>query len=127
LLSDEITDIEINDESGEVFFMTPMGITSFRSTATISEADFNKVKIFPNPVTNHFNGLVGISGLATDATVKITDVSGKLVWQTIANGGTATWDVRDYNGRRAATGMYLVLSTSQDGSESIVGKIAVVD
>jgi ligand-binding sensor domain-containing protein len=127
LLSDEITDIEINDESGEVFFMTPMGITSFRSTATISEADFNKVKIFPNPVTNHFNGLVGISGLATDATVKITDVSGKLVWQTIASGGTATWDVRDYNGRRAATGMYLVLSTSQDGSESIVGKIAVVD
>lgn len=127
LLSDKIIDVEINSQSGEVFFMTDMGMTSFRSTATTSEASFNTVKIFPNPVTADFNGLVGISGLATDATVKITDVSGKLVWQTMANGGSATWNVRDYNGKRAASGMYLIFSTAQDGSESVVGKIAVVD
>jgi hypothetical protein len=59
--------------------------------------------------------------------VKITDISGKLMWQSQANGGTATWNVRDYTGRRAATGMYLVFSITQDGSESMVGKIAVVD
>lgn len=127
LLSDKIIDIEINGQSGEVFFMTDAGIISFRSDATGSDFSFHQVKIFPNPVTAQFNGQVGISGLAMDAFVKITDVSGKLIWQTQANGGTATWNVRDYNGRRAATGMYLVLSTKQDGSESVVGKIAVVD
>lgn len=127
LLSDKIVDMEINSQSGEVFFITDAGIVSFRSDATASDAAFHNVKIFPNPVTAEFNGQVGISGLATDAFIKITDVSGKLIWQSQANGGTATWNVRDYNGRRAATGMYLVFATSIDGSESVVGKIAVVD
>jgi hypothetical protein len=65
--------------------------------------------------------------LATNATVKITDISGKLIWQTQANGGTATWNVRDYTGRRAATGVYLVFAATSDGVESVVGKIAVVE
>ena len=127
LLSDKIVDLEINNQSGEIFFITDAGIVSFRSGATASDAAFHNVKIFPNPVTAEFNGQVGISGLSTDSFVKITDVSGKLIWQTQANGGTATWNVRDYNGRRASPGMYLVFSTTQDGSESMVGKIAVVD
>jgi hypothetical protein len=127
LLSDKIVDMEINNQSGEIFFISDAGIVSFRSDATISDGAFQQVKIFPNPVTADFSGQVGISGLATDAFVKITDISGKLIWQVQANGGTATWNVRDYNGRRAASGMYLVFSTSLDGSESVVGKIAVVD
>lgn len=127
LLSNKIVDMEINSETGEVFFITEGGMASFRSDATASDAAFDKVKIFPNPVTAEFNGLVGISGLATDAFIKITDVSGKLIWQSQANGGTATWNVRDYTGRRAATGMYLVFSTTQDGGESVVGKIAIIN
>ena len=127
LLSNVIRDIVINDQTGEVFFATDKGIVSFRSDATTSSSSFQSVKIFPNPVTSVFTGLVGINGLATDAIVKITDVSGKLIWQTQANGGTATWNVRDYNGNRAQTGVYLVFAATQDGSESIVGKIAVVD
>lgn len=127
LLSSNIADLEINSKTGELFIMTDAGIASFRSDATQGEAGFDKVKIFPNPVTNQFNGQVGISGLVTDAIVKITDVSGKLVWQSKANGGSAAWNVRDYTGRRAATGMYLVFCISQDGTESMVGKIAVVN
>lgn len=127
LLSDRIVDLEINRYTGELFIMTDAGIASFRSDATQGEPAFSKVKIFPNPVTNQFNGYVGISGLVTDAIVKITDVSGKLVWQSKANGGSAAWNVHDYNGRRAATGMYLVFCISQDGTESMVGKIAVVN
>lgn len=127
LLSNVIRDITINDQTGEVFFATDKGIVSFRSDATSSDGSFQSVKIFPNPVTSVFTGLVGINGLATDAIVKITDISGKLIWQTQANGGTATWNVRDYNGNRAQTGIYLVFAATQDGSESVVGKIAVVD
>jgi hypothetical protein len=100
---------------------------SFRGDATESTFRFQTVKIFPNPVTSNFSGTVGITGLATDAMVKITDISGKLIWQTQANGGTATWDARDYNGRRVATGVYLVFCATADGVESAVGKIAVVD
>jgi hypothetical protein len=127
LLSDLVRDVEIVPTTGEVFFATDAGIVSFRSGATSSESSFQTVKIFPNPVTKEFSGLVGISGLATDAIVKITDVSGKLIWQTQANGGTATWNVQDYKGRRAATGIYLVFAATSDGSESVVGKLAVID
>jgi hypothetical protein len=127
LLSDKIVDMEISRQSSEIFFITDTGIVSFRSDATTSDATFKTVKIFPNPVTAEFNGQVGISGLATDANVKITDVSGKLIWQSQANGGTATWNVRDYNGKHAATGMYIVFSATEDGGENAVGKIAVIE
>lgn len=127
MLSNKVVDLEINDETGELFIITDAGIVSFRSDATTGESAFSKIKIFPNPVTNQFNGSVGISGLVTDAIVKITDVSGKLVWQATANGGTTAWNVHDYNGRRAATGIYLVFCITQDGTESMVGKIAVVN
>ncbi|MCK6618084.1 MAG: T9SS type A sorting domain-containing protein [Cyclobacteriaceae bacterium] len=127
LLSDKVNAIEINPLTGEVFFGIDAGIVSYRSDATAGTPSFSKIKIFPNPVTATFTGTVGITGLATDATVKITDVSGRLVWQTQANGSTATWDVRDVSGRRAATGIYLVIAISQDGNESMVGKIAVIN
>jgi ligand-binding sensor domain-containing protein len=127
LLSDIILDIAINQETGEVFFSTDQGLVSFRADATEGNFQFQNITIFPNPVTPEFNGTVGISGLATDAIVKITDIAGKLMWETRANGGTASWNVRDNRGRRASTGVYLVFSTSADGLESVVGKIAVVN
>ncbi|MFZ6009462.1 MAG: two-component regulator propeller domain-containing protein, partial [Bacteroidota bacterium] len=127
LLSDIVKDIAIHGESGEVFFATDKGIISFRGDAVSGTESFQRIKIFPNPVTAAFNGMVGITGLATDATVKITDINGKLVWQTQANGGSAAWNVRDYNGRRATTGIYLVFAASADGTGSEVGKIAIID
>jgi ligand-binding sensor domain-containing protein len=127
LFSNNILDIEINPTTGEVFIATDKGLISYRADATRAEQDFSAIKIFPNPVASDFAGMVGISGLQEDAMVKITDVSGKVIWQTRAQGGTATWNVRDYNGVHARTGIYLVFAASQNGSESVVGKIAVVE
>lgn len=127
LPSNRILDIEIDPATGEVFFATDRGMASFRSNATTGDRSFQTVKIFPNPVTNMFNGEVGISGLAMDAVVKITDMSGRLIRETRANGGSASWDVRDARGRRVDTGIYLVMAVAFDGTESIVGKIAVVN
>ncbi|MEQ8425516.1 MAG: two-component regulator propeller domain-containing protein, partial [Cyclobacteriaceae bacterium] len=127
LLSDVITSIAIDPKSGEVFFATDKGISSFRSTATESKFQFNEVKIFPNPVQADFNGQVAISGLYTDAIVKITDIGGRMVWQTRANGGTAIWDARQLNGSKVGTGVYLVFATAADGSDRHVGKIAIIE
>ncbi|HYG02987.1 MAG TPA: two-component regulator propeller domain-containing protein [Chryseosolibacter sp.] len=127
LMSDTIIDIAIDHTSGEVFFSTTKGIVSFRSDGTPGIENPDGVKIFPNPVQGNFAGTVGISGLYSDATVKITDVSGKLVWQSRAEGGTASWNGRDYNGNRPATGVYLVYAVNTDGTQSIVGKIAFIN
>lgn len=127
LLSNIILDIVILPETGEVFFATDKGIISFRGDATIAQNSFQTVEVFPNPVRPDFTGLVGISGLAENSNVKITDISGKLIFETQANGGTATWDIQDYNGQRAQTGIYLIFSTKIDGSEVLVSKIAVIE
>ena len=127
LPSDNILDITLNDDNGEVFILTDQGLVSYRGTASEGQAGHQSVKIFPNPVSPDFDGLVGIEGLVTDAIVKITTISGTLVRQLEAAGGTAAWDTQDYNGSRVATGIYLVFSASADGSETFVGKIAVIN
>jgi ligand-binding sensor domain-containing protein len=127
LPSNRISNISINHNNGEVFFLTDKGIISYRGTATKASSTHDQVKIYPNPVKRNFSGLVGIDGLPFNANVKITDVSGKLIWETRSQGGSASWNVADYNGTRAASGIYLVFSSTEDGKETFVGKIAVVN
>ena len=126
LPSDTINSITIDNNTGEVFIGTTRGIASFRTDASASVSAFRNVKVFPNPVTPDYQGLIGISGLATDANVKITDVSGRLVREISANGGTASWDGLDLNGFRAQTGVYLIFSSDEEGLESFAGKLAIV-
>jgi hypothetical protein len=61
-----------------------------------------------------------------DSRIKITDISGNLVYETVSDGGMATWDLTTYNGRRIATGVYIVFCSSSDGSHSAVTKILVI-
>jgi len=126
LISDVILDIAVDDQGGEVFLATDRGLVSFRSTATEGFFTHQSVKLFPNPVRQSFDGLVGMQGLVNQATVKVTTISGMLVQELQAEGGTATWDLRAYTGERVQSGVYLVFSASADGSETFVGKIAVV-
>ena len=126
LLSDKIIDIEINDKNGEVFFITDKGIISYRGTATEGNADFSNVTVFPNPATPDYTGLIAINGLVENVDVKITDISGALVFETTAEGGQATWDGNDYNGNRVHTGVYLVFMTDRDGEKTHVAKMVVI-
>ncbi len=127
LPADSIASLAIQGRTGEVFVATSGGLISYRAAATEANPESSTVQIFPNPVRPGFQGLVGISGLSENAVVKITDVSGRLVHETRAQGGTAAWDVRDYRGRRAATGIYLVYATNVEGRKLLVGKMAVIE
>ena len=113
LFDNTINDIVIHPVTGEIYIGTNKGLQSLRGTATEGGTiNSNQVKVFPNPVRPDYDGLIAINGLARDADIKITDVNGQLVYQTKAEGGQAIWDGRDYNGRKAASGVYLVFSTS---------------
>jgi ligand-binding sensor domain-containing protein len=126
LPSNRILDVAVNDRTGEVFVVTDAGVVSYRGSATVTEGKPACAKVFPNPVRTDFTGQVGISGLANNAVVKITDVGGRLVYQTRANGGTLVWNLADYNGRKVQSGVYLVLSSDPDGKNTCISKIAVV-
>ena len=83
--------------------------------------------VFPNPVRPHYAGDIAVTGLANNATVKITDIAGTLVYQTKALGGTAIWNGRDYNGDHVRSGVYLVLSSNPEGGETCISKVAVLE
>jgi hypothetical protein len=127
LLSDKILDISINHQTGVVYIATEAGLVSYRGTATVTEGKPSCATIFPNPVRPGYEGLVGISGLPNNARVKITDSAGHLVYETQAAGGIVAWNTRDIKGRRVKTGVYLVFSSSADGRENCISKVAVVD
>jgi len=129
LFSNYVIDININDTSGEVFFSTEQGIISFKGSAIEGLPEMNKetVMVYPNPVRQDYNGEIAIRGLTEDADVKITDISGKLIFETKALGGQAIWDGVDYTGRKANTGVYLVLAAGTDGIQKVVTKFLMVN
>jgi hypothetical protein len=126
LPSNRIMDIAVNDRTGEVFVATDAGVVAYRGTATVTEGKPECAKVTPNPVRTNFTGEVGVSGLANNAIIKITDVTGKLVYQTRANGGTVTWNLADYNGRKVQSGVYLVLTSDGQGQNGCIAKVAVI-
>lgn len=127
LLSNIILEIGINEKTGEVFFVTEKGIISYMGNATEAKEVHGDVLVYPNPVGPEYTGLIAIKGLVNNAFVKITDIKGQMVYETRANGGTATWNGRNYTGQRTATGVYLVYSTNADGTETNVAKILFVN
>lgn len=123
LLSSDVKKITVDGKTGEVYFATAKGICSFRSTATEGGEKNENVLVFPNPVPTDFKGTIGIRGLVNNAIVKITELDGRLVYQTRALGGQAVWDGRNYKGQRISSGVYLVLVSNDGKKERMATKI----
>jgi hypothetical protein len=126
LFSDSIVSIAVDNITGEVWIGTSKGVLSVRETATSGKESFDSVYSFPNPVREDFMGNVTITSLMRDTEIKITDVSGNLVFKTVSEGGQASWDLTTYNGHRVSTGVYLIFCANGDGSKSCVTKILVI-
>lgn len=134
LFDNEIQSLAIDQQSGEVFIGTGKGILSYQSDAVAATRfHASNILVYPNPVRPEYQGAIAIKGLARDAVVKITDISGKLVYETNARGGQAIWDGRDYTGRRANSGVYLVFSASNpfeigfENPDAAVAKILFIN
>jgi hypothetical protein len=126
LLSNNVKSIAVNQKNGEVFFATDKGAVSFRSTATEGNKDYSGIYAFPNPVKPEYTGDIAIAGLMNNTTVKITDVSGGLVFETESLGGQAIWNGKTINGERVSSGVYTVFCTNEDGTQKAVTKILFI-
>jgi hypothetical protein len=127
MLSNNIQDIAINDKTGEVFFGTDLGIVSYRGTATEPNENFTEVYVYPNPVKEDYEGDIVITGMIGEANIKITDISGNIVYETTSLGGQALWDGRNFDGEKVATGVYLVFCTNEDGGKTYITKLLVIN
>ncbi len=126
LLSNDVKTIAINGKTGEVFFGTAKGISSFRGAATEAEEDKGNVLVFPNPVPPSFSGTIAIKGLPENSVFKIMEANGRLVYQSRSLGGQANWNGRDYRGNIAAPGVYIVMAVSDDRTEKAVARIVFI-
>lgn len=131
LLDNRIIDIAIDGNNGVVYIATDGGIMSVRTDAIDGgKIQSSEVYAFPNPVRPDYDGPIAIRGLARDSNVKITDITGVILYETTSLGGQAIWDGKDLNGQQATTGVYLVFATTgSDGFNSpdaLVTKILVV-
>ncbi|MGL5914175.1 MAG: T9SS type A sorting domain-containing protein, partial [Bacteroidales bacterium] len=126
LPSNNIFSIAVNGATGEVLFATDKGIVGYYSDAIEGRTNFDEAKVYPNPARPNMYE-VTITNLMENASVRITDVSGNLVFFGTANGGTITWDLQSLTGRRVATGVYLIFLADEAAKKGKVLKLLVVN
>jgi len=127
LPSNTIANISVDGVTGDVYISTEYGIMSYRSTATDGGSVNSNVLVFPNPVPSGYKGTIAIRGLVENADVRITDISGQLVYRTVALGGQAVWNGVDYRGHRPQSGVYLIFISNKDGSQTNVSKMVFME
>ncbi len=127
LLSNRVTSIAINPVTGEVYFGTDKGVISYKSTATEGGDSFGNVYAYPNPVREGYQGYIAVKGLLSNAQIRITDISGRLVYTGKAEGGQAVWNGCTMDGKKVRTGVYLVFASNENGSDKVVTKILVIN
>ena len=126
LPSNNVQDIAIDDLSGTVYFATKNVLVAYNGTSTAPRDNLEGVYAFPNPVRPGFMGNVTIDGLTARANVKITDIEGNLVFEDTSEGGSILWDTTAFGKYRVASGVYLVLITTDDALETKVSKIMII-
>jgi len=126
IVNSNIQQMVVNPLNGELFISSSSQFLSYRTDATRAGAFYTDVEVFPNPVRLSADNTVTIRGLAYNNEVMITDIAGNLIHKGKANGGTFSWDLGNYSGFRAKSGVYLVFSINADGTETYQTKFAVL-
>lgn len=126
LPSDMIMDIEIDHQTGEVFFATEEGLVSYISDATGAGVANECHTVYPNPVRETYDGPISVKGLMRNSEVRITDARGNLIFSDVSKGGNAVWDGRNIDGERVATGVYFALITEPESRSTCTTKILVI-
>jgi hypothetical protein len=126
LFSNQVIDIVINAD-GEVFIGTANGIIAYKGTASAPSESYSDVYAYPNPVKDGYDGWIAVKGLMQDSDIKITDINGTLIYSTRSEGGQAVWNGKNFDGKKARPGVYLVFASISDGSETVVTKILIID
>ncbi|MAL17164.1 MAG: hypothetical protein CL670_17050 [Balneola sp.] len=126
LISNNINSITIDDESGEVFIATDLGLVSYFEIPKGPVSKMNELKVFPNPFQYSKHTQIKVEGLSESTRIKVLGVDGIVVNELAAQGGRISWDGYDYNGNRIGTGIYFLIAFEESGRETGIGKVVIV-
>jgi ligand-binding sensor domain-containing protein len=128
LLSNDVRTIAIDQKRGIAYFGTEQGLSSLAIGVVQTNRAFTKLEIGPNPfIIQNSSQQLTIRNLVANSTIKILTVSGSVVKQFDAQGGgIAMWDGRDKNGAFVPSGIYFILASAENGSQTVTGKVAII-
>ena len=127
LPTNSVRSLAYEPQSGKIYMGTPNGLVAFQGNAYTPSENLEEVEVYPNPIRPGYTGLLTIRGLQADCVVKITDIVGNAVFETTATGGSVQWDLRSFAGNRVRSGVYLIFVTTNDGLESAVEKVMIIN
>ncbi len=126
LFSNTIKSIAVNEQTGEVFFATDVGLISYQDVPRSPVAEMDELKVYPNPFRYGANQRILIEGLSESTTIKILGVDGTVVNRFESTGGRVEWNGRDSNNNELGTGVYFVVAVDEQGDSKGVGKVVIV-
>ncbi len=126
LTSDNVLSIAIDAHSGTIYFGTSNGLVSLTTAFAAPSESAGRLLVYPNPFRVPSDIPLTIDGLARDSQIKILSIDGSLVRSLTTPGGRiGFWDGRNESGTVVASGIYLVIGYTDDGS-AVTGKVAVL-
>ncbi len=127
LLTNDVQSVAFDGEKGIAYFGTNRGLSSVQTVAVTPRTAFDDLFIAPNPYRIPAEHAMKIDGLMRNSSVKILSVDGRLVRSFDSPGGrVAFWDGRDEAGRQVASGVYIVVGVSEDGTEVGKSKVTII-
>ena len=137
LPSNKILKISVDTSTGIVLFATDKGVVAYDSKVAGFGTELAAVYAYPNPALRSHQ-IITIDGkngehLPKGTNVKILDVSGNLVYETNVvegqqlQGGKVVWNKTNLAGKQVASGVYIVLLTNDDATETSTTKIAIIN
>jgi ligand-binding sensor domain-containing protein len=127
LLSNDVRTIAIDQKRGIAYFGTEQGLSGLAIEAVQTNRSYSELEVGPNPFILPSEQPLIIRNLIANSTIKILTVSGSVVTQFDAQGGgRAFWNGRDKNGAFVSSGIYFIVASAENGSQTVTGKVAVI-
>ena len=130
LLSDEVYDIDFDEERKLAYIATSKGISVLKIPFGESYDGYSKLKIFPSPFKINKHKFMIADGLPFNSSMKILTLDGMVIRDVKSNGLSVDgdqlkWDGKNNSGEHVASGVYLVSIIGSNG-ENIFEKITVI-
>ena len=127
LLDNDVISIAIDQTRGIAYFATNKGLSSLGIESIQPKEKYTTLEISPNPYLIPNDQPLTIRNLVANSGIKILSINNRVIRQFNAQGaGRAFWDGKDYNGQLVSSGIYFIVAFSENGEQTVVGKVAIV-
>lgn len=125
-MSNIILNLALDNSSGELFVQTSNAVFSLQTDSKEASVELDKLLVYPNPVRSTFEGVLTIENLEENSKIVIAELGGRIVFETVSNGGRATWNLKLKNGIAAPYGIYIIKCSNADESRTKFSKFSIL-